>query len=37
VRRALGIEVVILAAPAAIVRVGGRDLQHLDPGLLHEA
>ena len=33
----LSVEIVVLATPAAIVLVRRRDLQNLDPGLLHEA
>ena len=37
VRRALSIEVVVLASPPTILGVGGRHLQNLDPSLLQEA
>ena len=33
----LRVEIVVLAAPAPIVLVRRRHLQHLDPGVLHEA
>jgi hypothetical protein len=36
-RRILSVEVVVLAAPAPILPVGGSDLEHCDPGLLQEA
>ena len=35
--RVLRVEIVVLATLAAIVLVRRRDLQNLDPGLLHEA
>jgi hypothetical protein len=37
VRRVLRIKIVVLATSATIVLVRCRDLQNLDPGLLHEA
>src|SRR3954447_2018526 len=36
-RRILGVEVVILTAPAPILPVGRGDFEHRDPGLLQEA
>jgi hypothetical protein len=36
-RRILGVEVVVLTAPAPILPVGRSDLEHRDPGLLQEA
>jgi hypothetical protein len=36
-RGILGVEVVVLAAPAPILPVGRGDLEHCDPGLLQEA
>ena len=35
--RVLSVEIVVLATPAAILLVGGRDLENRDPCLLHEA
>jgi hypothetical protein len=32
-RGVLGVEIVVLAAPAAILRVRRRDLENLDPGV----
>ena len=36
-RRILGVEVVVLTAPAPILPVGRGDLEHCDPALLQEA